>query len=252
MLITLLLAITSAVPEGDAQAVTSLTDLEGHVLADGRYQQHVADRVLHIEARYAYPDGRVAVERASVRLRPQLEQESWSWTETGESGELVRSYEVDMRNGKAVATRMDEHKRWRDEVDIERGRTFAGIGFMTAIKSLREQLAPGQSIELKAVAFTPKPRTATVSIVHDGPDPVQAAGHSVRGDRFTIHPEIPAIARLFVHVPDQHLWLFAEGPPAFLRFEGPTVEPGDPIVRIDLVPGPSAKGARPRPGNRHR
>src|SRR5690349_18937904 len=204
----LLLAFAPAVQEGDAEAVTSLTDLQGKVLADGRYEQHVAGDVLHVEARYTYPDGRVATEKASLRLHPGIEQESWSYTET-KSGELVRSYEVDMKTGKAVATRVDQGKRWRDDVDIEKGKTFAGIGFMLAVKALREKLAPGQSIELKAVAFTPRPRSATVSIIHDGPDEVHAAGHAIRGDKFTIHPEIPAIARLFIHVPDQYIWLFA-------------------------------------------
>lgn len=247
MLIALaLLALAPAVPEGDAQAVTSLTDVQGHALADGRYQQLVSGGVLHLEARYTFPDGRVQTEKASMRLQPQLEQESWSWTESDKSGELLRSYEVDLRTGKAVSMRLDQHKRWRDDVAVERGRTFAGIGFMLAIKALREQLAPGQSVELKAVAFTPRPRTATVSIVHDGPDPVSAAGRVIRGDRFTIHAEIPAIARLFVHVPDQHVWFFAEGPPAFLRFEGPAVEPDDPVMHVDLVPGPTAKGFAPR------
>ena len=137
MLIALLLAIVPVVKEGDAQAITSLSDLEGHALADGRYQQHMAGDVLHIESRYAYADGRVAIEKASLRLLPQIEQETWSWTETGKSGELLRSYEVDLRTGKAVATRTDQNKRWRDDVEVEPGKTFAGIGFMLAIKSLR-------------------------------------------------------------------------------------------------------------------
>jgi hypothetical protein len=72
----------------------------------------------------------------------------------------------------------------------------------------------------------------------------------VRGDRFDIHPEIPAIARLFVHVPDQHIWLVEGGPPAFLRFAGQMVEKDDPTIVIDLIPGPPANAlpqARPGP-----
>lgn len=236
----LLLAFAPAVPEGDAQAVTSLTDAQGKVLADGRYEQHVTGDVLHVEARYNFPDGRVATEKATLRLHPDVEQESWSFVET-KQGDLLRSYEVDMKTGKAVATRVDQGKRWREDVDIEKGKTFAGIGFILAVKALREKLAPGQSAEFKAVAFTPKPRTATVTITRDGPDEIHAAGHAVRGDKYTIHPEVPAIARLFVHVPDQYIWLFAGSPPAFLRYQGPMVEPDDPIIRVDLVPGPTAQ-----------
>jgi hypothetical protein len=231
----LLLALAPAVKEEDAQARTSLTDLQGRVLADGHYQQRVAGALLEVEARNAWPDGRTQVEKTSLRLWPQIEQQTWSWTETDASGRVLRSYEVDFRTGKAAAARGDE--RWRTDVDVERGKTFAGIGFMLAIKALRDQLPRGKSIELRAIAFTPRPRAASVRIIHDGPETVQTAGRSIRGDRFTLHPEIPAIARLFVHVPDQYLWLFAEGPPTFLRYEGPMVEPGDPVVRVDLAPG---------------
>jgi len=251
MLLVLLLAIAPVGKEGDGQAFTSLTDPAGHPLADGRYAQHVRDGILHVEARYDFPDGRTAVERASLRLLPQIEQLSWDFVERTKEGELVRSYQVDFRTRQAVAERADQNKRWRDEVAVEPGKTFAGIGFMTAVKALREQLAPGQSMELQAIAFTPHPRSATVSIVHDGPETVRMAGRSIPADRFTIHPEIPAIARLFIHVPDQHIWLLAGGPPSFLRFEGPLVEPKDPVVMIDLVPGPSAR-SQPRAHRRRR
>jgi len=252
MLATILLSLLAVAPrgqEGDAQAITSLTDMEGRPLADGRYSQEVKSGVLHIEARYDFPDGRTVVERAALRLLPQIVQESWDWTER-KGDELIRSYEVDLRTRKAMATRMDEHKRWKEEVDVEPGKTFAGIGFVTAIKALRAQLAPGSKVELKAVAFTPKPRTVTVSVTRDGPTPVAMAGRTIRGDRYTIHAEIPAIARLFVTAPDQHVWLFGDGPAAFLRYQGPLMEPKDPIVSVDLIPAARANAqgrAGPRP-----
>ena len=75
--------------------------------------------------------GRVVVERATLRLHPQLEQESWSWSETrGE--QLIRSYEVDLKTGKAVATRVDQHKRWIEDLKIEPG-TFAEAGSAVSV-----------------------------------------------------------------------------------------------------------------------
>ena len=244
MLIILLLSVLAVIPhgqEGDAQAFTSLVDAQGRALADGRYAQWVQGGVLHIEARYDFPDGRTVIERSELRLHPQIEQESWDWTER-KDGVLLRQYEVDMRTRHAVATRMDQHHRWKEEVEVDPGRTFAGIGFVTAVKALRAQLAPRQKIELKAIAFTPKPRSVTVSIIRDGQETVHMAGRTIPADRYTIHPEIPAIARLFVKAPDQHLWLFGEGPAAFLRFEGPMVEPDDPVIVINLIPGASPRG----------
>jgi hypothetical protein len=242
MILLLCVSLLAVVPhgtEGDAQAFTALTDAQGKPLADSRYSQWVTGDVLHIESRSDFPGGRSILERATMRLRPQIEQLTWDWTE--KNGEqLVRQYEVDFRTRHAVATRVDQGKRWKEDVDVEPGKTFAGIGFITAVKALRGELAVGQSVELVAVAFTPKPRTAKVKVTRDGPEPVHMAGRTIPGDRFTIHVDIPAIARLFVDPPDQHIWLIAGDPSAFLRFEGSLVEPKDPIVRIDLIPGASA------------
>src|SRR3954470_15596730 len=244
-LLAALLAVAPVVPEGDAQAYTSLIDAKtGAAIADGRYAQWVKDDVLHIEARYDFPDGRSVVERAAVRLHPQLVQESWDWTERkGEA--LIRQYEVDFHTRKAVATRVDQHKRWKEDLDVEPGKTFAGIAFVALIKSLRTELKPGEKRAFKAVAFTPKPRVAPVEIMRERPEDVHMAGRTIAADRYTIHPDIPAIARLFVTAPDQHVWLFAAAPAAFLRYEGPLVEPKDPAIRVEVVPSQSPNATHP-------
>lgn len=56
----------------------------------------------------------------------------------------------------------------------------------------------------------------------------------LQGDWFVVHPKIPAIAKLFVQVPDTQIWL-TKPPAGFLRWEGPVAEPNDPIVRVDLI-----------------
>jgi hypothetical protein len=239
-----LLAVVPHAREGDAQAFTSLIDAATDaVLADGRYAQWVSAGLLHIEARNDFPDGRSIVERAVLVLEPELRQRSYEWTER-KNGALVRQYEVDFESRRAVATRVDQHKRWKEDVDVEPGKTFSGIAFVAVIKSLRSELAPGEKRELKAVAFTPRPRVATVSVIRERPESVRMAGRTIPADRYTIHPEIPAIARLFVSAPDQHVWLFATGPAAFLRYEGPLIEPKDPVIRVDTIPAARANAGR--------
>ncbi|HYY53042.1 MAG TPA: hypothetical protein VE755_09225 [Myxococcales bacterium] len=243
-LLAFLLAVAPHAREGDAQAFTSLVDVaSGATIADGRYVQRVEGGLLHIESRNDFPDGRVIVERAVLRLEPELRQESWDWTER-KNGALVRQYEVDFRAGHAVATRVDQHKRWKEDLDVAPGKTFAGIAFVAVIKALRTELAPGEKIDLKAVAFTPKPRLAPVSITRGRPEQVTMAGRTIAADPYTIHPEIPAIAKLFVTAPDQRVWLYGTGPAAFLRYEGPLVEPKDPRIRVDTIPSRAANAAR--------
>ena len=70
------------------------------------------------------------------------------------------------------------------------------------------------------------------------------SNRTIDGDRFIVHAKVPAIAKLFVHVPDAVIWLTM--PPAgFLRWEGPLAEPDDPIVRVDLLPVASSGPAVP-------
>ena len=63
------------------------------------------------------------------------------------------------------------------------------------------------------------------------------SGRSLKGDRFIVHPEVPAIAKLFVTVPDTKVWLTNPEPAGFLRWEGPIVLPNDQLIRVDLLPG---------------
>jgi hypothetical protein len=250
ILLALLLAVVPHGREGDAQAFTSLMDsASGAAIADGRYIQWVEAGLLHIESRNDFPGGRSIIERAVLALEPDLQQRSYEWTER-KDGALVRQYEVDFAGKRAVATRIDQHKRWKEDLDVEPGKTFAGIAFVVAIKALRTELQPGQKRELKAVAFTPKPRLATVSVIRERPEQVRMAGRTIPADRYTIHPEIPAIAKLFVSAPDQRVWLYATGPAAFLRYEGPLIEPKDQVVRVDTIPAPSANAGRAVPRKR--
>ena len=224
----------------DAQSFTALTDDKGAPLADSRFTQVLKNDILTLEARSDFPDGGVIVERASLKLHPQIVQESWSWSEKEKGGKLVREYSIDFKTKKAKADRYIDDKHWAEDLDIEPGKTFAGLGMIVIVKALRGQLKDGESIKLKAAAMTPKPRVAAITITRNGADTIEMAGRSLKGDRYTIHVDIPKIARLIIDPPDQHIWLNLQDPPSFLRFEGSLVEPKDPIIRIDLLAGKSA------------
>jgi hypothetical protein len=70
------------------------------------------------------------------------------------------------------------------------------------------------------------------------------SGRSLKGDRFIVHPEVPAIAKLFINVPDTKIWLTNPAPAAFLWWEGPTVLPNDPLIRVDLLSGMKSESAQ--------
>src|SRR5260370_41971029 len=125
-LLLALLAIVRRVREGDVQSFTSLTDAQGKALAQGKYLKRVEGAVLHVEARYDFPDGRSIVERASLRLHPHIEQLTWDWTERN-GAQLLRQYHIDFSTPKAVATRLAQRNRWKEDLDIAPCKPFAGV-----------------------------------------------------------------------------------------------------------------------------
>lgn len=232
--------------EATARGFPVLRDSAGKKLADGDFGQWLENGRLHVRIRYEFGRGRRIEEKTVFRQRPRLIQEAWSWRELRD-GKVYRSFQVDFSSGIAAAKKLDEDgvNEWSDKVEIDPGRTFTGFGFTMAIKSLRERLINGERVELQAIGFTPKPRLVSVEISHGGVDQMQMSGRILRGDRFVIHPKIGWIARLFVDVPDTHIWLTNPPPAGFLRWEGPLAEPKDPVIRVDLLPGGPSGPAKP-------
>jgi len=230
---------------GAAHAYPAMLDSGGKKLANGEFTQQVADGLLRIRITYDPLRGGRIEEKAAFQQRPELIQKEWSWREL-KHGTLKREYKIDFDSGKGTARKREqgEMKEWSEQVEIEQGRTFAGFGFTLACQNLRKRLVKGEAIELKAVGFTPKPRVVTVRLTWQGVDRVPMSGRELRGDNFMIRPEIPAIAKLFVKLPDTYIWLTL--PPAgFLRWEGPQAEPSDPLVRVDLTSGAGSGPAKP-------
>ncbi len=215
-----------------------MRDASGSRIADGNFVQW-------IQITYVSDNGRRFEETIVMQQRPELVQTRWKWREL-QRAKPIRAFEINFTSGAATAMKEEkgEMKRWSDTLDVSRGTTFAGFGFSMAAKALRERLIAGETVDLKAVGFTPQPKVVTVALSYGGRDTVRMSGRTIPADHFIVHPKIPAIAKLFVKVPDAHIWLTT--PPAgFLRYEGALAEPGDQLVRIDLLPGGPSEAARP-------
>ncbi|HKC57898.1 MAG TPA: hypothetical protein VKC35_17325 [Vicinamibacterales bacterium] len=237
-------AIESTIFETAVRGYPVMRDAGGRRIADGNFVQWIEKDRLHVQITYT-GNGRQIEETIVLRQRPELVQEAWRWSEL-ERGKPVRTFDVNLLTGAATATKLEkgEMKRWADTLHVERGTTFAGFGFTMAAKALRERMVKGETVELKAVGFTPAPKVVTVAMSWAGREDVRMSGRGIAADHFIVHPKVPAIAKLFVKVPDAHIWLTT--PPAgFLRYEGALAEPSDAMIRIDLLPGEPSEAARP-------
>jgi len=233
-------AVEVTQPAGAAHGYPGLYDANGRKLANAEFKQWLEDEHLYVVITYRFSDGRFFEEKSRFRQGKDLIQTAWSWKELSH-GKPEREFSVDFNSGIATAHIRKDNKDVSEKIDVEPRRTFAGFGFTIAISNLRERLIKGEHVQLKAVGFSPfptlKPQVVTVTISHGGVQRMKMGGRSLKGDEFIIHPEVPLIAKLFVKVPDTKIWLTNPPPAGFLRWEGPTVSPTDPIVRVDLLSG---------------
>ena len=254
ILIAIALAVLATIParaiewkqfETAVRGYPVMRDASGSRIADGNFVQWIEQDGLHVQITYVSDNGRRFEETIVMQQRPELVQTRWKWREL-QRAKPIRTFEINFTSGAATAMKEEkgEMKRWSDTLDVSRGTTFAGFGFSMAAKALRERLIAGETVDLKAVGFTPQPRVVTVALSYGGRDTIRMSGRTIPADHFIVHPKIPAIAKLFVKVPDAHIWLTT--PPAgFLRYEGALAEQGDQLVRIDLLPGGPSEAARP-------
>jgi hypothetical protein len=240
-------------PAGAAHGYPGLCSIDGKKIADGEFRQWIENKRLHVTITYKFPDGELYEEQAQFRQEPELIQEKWSWKES-KDGKSRREFAADFLSGIASAhVREEKNQDVSGKINIEPGRTFAGFGVTIALSNLRKRLLSGEQVQLKAVGFSPfpslSPQVVTVTISHGGVDRLRMAGRLLKGDRFIVHPEIFFLAKLLVEVPDTNIWLTNPTPAGFLRWEGPTVLPTDPLIRVDLLSGTNSGAAQPVSGS---
>lgn len=81
-------------------------------------------------------------------------------------------------------------------------------------------------------------------MTRDRTERLSVAGRSILTDRFTLHPEIPFPASIFVSAKDAHLWFTHSPPPALVRAEQNLAAKDDPIAVIDVTPRGAAHPAK--------
>lgn len=232
-------AVQTPWTEGSLHGFPTMMDAQGKAIGNGDLSQKILpDGILQTDSVYTMSDGTVIHEVSTYRQKPELAQLTWDWSQKS-GDQVLRHFVVDFTKKHATAMKLERDgkaKNWDEDLgDIKLGQTFAGGGFVLAIKALHGRLLKGEHIELTAVAMTTKPRTGKVEIYRKDEQTIQVAGRDFKTDRIVIHPKMNPLFRLIVHPKDNLFWFVPGTPPAFLRFEGPLVELHDDVVRIDLM-----------------
>jgi hypothetical protein len=241
-------AVETRFPERNDTRQLAVKSQEGQPIGEGTLTQWTEGDRLHVLLIYRYADGRTIEESAVFLQEPELVQEKWTWRERKDQL-VTRRYNIDFTTGRALGVNRTRGspRRYSEQMQVEPGRTFAGVGFILAAKNLLPVLRQGKDVELRALAFTPAPREVKVRLSQQGSERIQQGGQTLAADKVVVHPEI-GIASLVVKVPDTLLYFSGAEPPMLVAGVGPLLEPGDPVVRTEVLPrGRAPAAARPGP-----
>ena len=232
-------AVEVTSPEGELYAFPSLLDGEGRPIAQSTLEQWFEGGRLHVRITLEFHDGRRVVERARFVQDKELDQRWWSWEER-RGDTLLRSFEVDLDSGRARARKRedDREETWDENVKVERGWTFAGIGIPYAVKNLSGRVLRGENVSIRGVSFLPKPVSIRLGVKHAGSDRIVVAGRQVDADLFEVRPEqklMKTLLKLLKDTTGADVWLHHGRPPMILRVRYPLAEPWDPIVVVETL-----------------
>jgi hypothetical protein len=240
-------AVETLFPERNTTRTLQVSTPQGEPLGEGTLTSWTEGEQLHVLLTYRYADGRRIEESSVLRLQPELTQERWTWREqTGDR--TTRQFTMDFGTGRATGLthKGGKTRRYNEQLKVEPGRTFAGVGFVLAAKNLLPRLRQGEDVQLQAIAFTPKPRKAKVKLSREGSESVALGDKTLTAERVVLHPEI-GLAALVVKAPDTSLYFVGAEPPVMVGGLGPVLEPGDPVVRTLVLPRQRAPAAREAP-----
>ena len=238
LVLPLAVDIEVRVPEGTLHGFPIVRDETGRSIGVGDMKQWIERGRLHVQLEIDLADGRHIEEKTVLAARGRLEQLTWS-IEERRGKAVLRKFSLDLASGRATTSKVREDGG-TDSADVRLDGTrgaFCGIGISYAVKNQMVRLDAGEAVTLSVVAFTPKPRVAKVTVSHIGTGQLAVGGRKISAGQYLVHPEVPAIAKLFEKVPDATLW-FAPSPPGLLRADIQLLEPSDPTVRIETIGAP--------------
>ncbi len=246
-------------PEGELFAFPTLLDDDGTPLATSTLAQWFEGGRLHVRVTHRFADGRRAVERARFEQGKELVQEAWSWEER-RGDEVIRAFDVDLVSARARGRKRrhgGKEETWDEKVKVEPGRTFCGLGVVYAVKNVAARVAGGEKVELRGIAFLPKPISVPLEVKHVKRENISLAGREVDADRFEVRPDLKGLEKLVELVKDPagaDVWLHHGAPPMILRVRYPLAEVRDRVVVLETLgtPRPARAAARRPPTGRSR
>lgn len=109
------------------------------------------------------------------------------------------------------------------------------------IVTVLRNLTRGESENVQFVAFMPKPKLIQLELLPVADEPVVVGDQSKYATQYVLKPQVGSLVHFFGSLLGKlpsdfryHFWIFSEGVPAFVRFDGPLYLNG-PVWRLELL-----------------
>ena len=233
--------------EGSAHGFLVLRAMDANVLAEGDWWQIPSGDRVEVDLRLRFTDGSVSHETFELAQHRVWRMLTYRSVQHGPTFPRDIDARLDGQSGRyRVETKQHgEGESKVDEGSIELPEDTYALGMLAV---LLKNLAPGESMMVHVVAFTPKPRVLKLDVSPDTEETVKIQGFSRKTSRYVAKAEVGGAPGIFASIagtqpPALHYWMAGDPVPTFLRFDGPLYAQG-PVWRVELVAPTWSEDAR--------
>jgi hypothetical protein len=210
---------------------------DGKQIAQGDLRQVRNDGTVTGHMVFRYENGSLFDETVVYAQDKVFTLQTYKLIRRGRSFPYDMDVTIDRASGRYVVKTWDEKgkpdKTLEGRMDIPPD-TYNGLIF-TVTKNLRD----GESDTVHYLAFTPEPKLIEIEIVPAGRHKVRVGKLENQSIHYLLKPKLGKLLQFFAKLtgkmpPDEHVWVYDDEVPAFVRFEGPLFKDG-PVWSIELT-----------------
>jgi hypothetical protein len=186
---------------------------------------------------FRYDDGSIFHETVLYAQEKTFEMREYHLVRRGPSFPFDMEIALDRPSGRYTVKTWDKNGKpdetLNGKLDLPND-TYNGMIF-TVTKNFQGDA--GERVHY--VVFTPEPKLIEVEIVPAGRHNVKVGKLEQKAIHYLLKPKLGKLLTFFAKLtgkmpPDQHVWVYDDEVPAFVRYEGPLVQEG-PVWSIELT-----------------
>jgi hypothetical protein len=224
-------------PEGIVHGFLVMRGPGGKQIAQGHLRQIRNDGTVTARMMFRFDDGSIFDETVLYEQDKAFSMQEYHLVRRGPAFPYDMEIAVDRPSGRYTVKTWDTKGKpdetLEGKLDLPND-TYNGLIF-TVTKNLRGDV----SERVHYVVFTPEPKLIEVEIVPAGRHKVTIGKNEHDAIHYVLKPKLGALLQFFAKLtgkmpPDQHVWVYDDEVPAFVRYQGPLVHEG-PVWSIELT-----------------